>query len=478
MSKVDDMVNDAMLTMLTEFGVLAYLVSRIGVTVIDDDQQNAIAYPNGKSIYINRLVIDKMNEQGTDTDNEGHTYDITINKDKLIFVIAHEVMHILNNTNDRGELLSILLDDTSQENLAKHKLWNIATDFEINSLLKNNKTSNNNGNDTAKPIGEMPGFGCYDDKYIGIPAEKIYEELYNQAKQNNYSSVSAGGMTYKLDDDNAGNQNDGDSSDGNDQGQGSSNGNNNNNGKQPNGLTYGLDKHMPYADKMTEAEVAAKVNDVLTNMANNGNGIGTGMSAFDRALEIFFKPQPFNWRRALTKYIKSFMKDNYTWNKPSRAGIANGLILPSPHVTPKLHVAIAVDTSGSIGNTELELLLNHVFTILTQFKQFQVDVWCCSTHVHEDTFTTYTAANKNKLNEFKIASDGGTDMSANLPFIEKKYAGKMPDVVMVFTDGIDNLSGDTTTRTKFPIVWLITDNKNFKKPSLIPGAVYEFNTEV
>lgn len=115
MSKVDDMVNDAMLTMLTEFSILAYLVSRIGITVIDDDQQNAIAYTNGKSIYINRLVIDKMNKQGTDTDNEGNTYDITINKDKLIFVIAHEVMHILNNTNDRGELIGILLDDTSKK---------------------------------------------------------------------------------------------------------------------------------------------------------------------------------------------------------------------------------------------------------------------------------------------------------------------------------------------------------------------------
>ena len=128
-------------------------------------------------------------------------------------------------------------------------------------------------------------------------------------------------------------------------------------------------------------------------------------------------------------------------------------------------------------SSELELLLNHVFTILTQFKQFQVDVWCCSTHVHENTFTTYTAANKNTLHDFKIASDGGTDMSANLPFIEKKYAGKMPDVVMIFTDGFDDLNGDTKTRTKFRIIWLIVDNKNFKKPALIPGAVYPFETE-
>jgi predicted metal-dependent peptidase len=170
------------------------------------------------------------------------------------------------------------------------------------------------------------------------------------------------------------------------------------------------------------------------------------------------------------------MKDNYTWNKPSRAGIANGLILPSTSTTPKLHVAVAVDTSGSIGNPELELLMNHVFTILSQFKHFTVDLWCCSTHVHEDTFTTYTASNKSKLSEFKIQSDGGTDMSKNLEFIDKKYAGNKPDVVMIFTDGFDSLSGDTETRTSYPIVWLIVDNKAFVKPAHIPGAVYPFET--
>ena len=120
--------------------------------------------------------------------------------------------------------------------------------------------------------------------------------------------------------------------------------------------------------------------------------------------------------------------------------------------------------------------MNHVFTILSQFKQFQVDVWCCSTHVHENTFRTYTAANKSKLKDFKVESDGGTYMKANLDFIKKKYAKKMPDVVMVFTDGFDDLNGDSETRTSYPILWLIVDNKDFKKPAKIPGAVYPFET--
>lgn len=457
MSKLNDLINDAIITMIVEFPTLSYLVSRIGVTVTNRPEIKACAFTNGTAIYINECAINKMNEMKTDTGNNGKTYDVTINKHKLIFIIAHELMHMLNNTWSRGEAIGIYSDDISAKGRAKNELWNIATDYEINSLLRNNECEDSYGRKSSKSVGDMPDWVCYDDKYKNMPAEKIYEQLLSEMKENSDGEMSlqSGGMSFTFD--------------GNNDGQGE-----NQDDKQSNGLEYGLDKHMPYLDESTKEEVAVKIGDILGNAKQQG----TGMSAFDRALEIFFKPQPFNWRRALTRYMKSFIKDNYTWNKPSRAGIANNLILPSAHQTPKLHVAIAVDTSGSIGNPELELLLNHVFTILSQFKSFQVDLWCCSTHVHEETFTTYTASNKSELKNFKMASDGGTDMSANFPFIEKKYAKKMPDTVLIFSDGYDNLSGDTTTRTKFPVVWLIVDNKDFVKPKLIPGAVYEFNTDV
>ena len=470
MSKLDDLINDAVITMVVEFPTLSYLVSRIGVNVVNKPEIKACAYTDGTGIYINEYAIDEMNKKKTDTGNNGKTYDVTINKQRLIFIVAHELMHLLNNTWSRGEAIGIYSDDISAKGRAKNELWNVATDYEINSLLYNNECEDPYGRKSSKAVGSMPDWVCYNDKYKGVPAEKIYEDLLNNTESNGQggSSLRIGDMQFTFDGD------PNDQNKGNGQGQSlDGQGNQNQDDKQSNGLEFGLDKHMPYLDEQTKEEVAAKIGDVL-----GGKQQGTGMSAFDRALEIFFKPQPFNWRRALTRYMKSFVKDNYTWNKPSRAGIANNLILPSSHRTPKLHVAIAVDTSGSIGNPELELLLNHVFTILSQFKSFQVDLWCCSTHVHPETFTTYTASNKSELKNFKMASDGGTDMSANFPFIYKKYAKKMPDTVLIFSDGYDNLSGDTTTRTKFPVVWLIVDNKNFVKPKLIPGAVYEFNTNV
>ena len=463
-----DMVDDVMIHMvIKQLPTLAQAINRIGVEIVNEPEIKATAFTTGKAIYLNECIINEMNEKKTEV-VDGKTYHYDIDENVLTFILCHELMHLLNETIERGNNIGILQDDHSEEGLMKSKLWNMATDFEINSLLHNNKEKGE-----PREIGRMPDWCCYDEKYINMTAEEIYLDLYQKAQANSSGdkggkgkwSFSAGGMQYTIS---------GDDSDDNNQGQGQGNGNNNNDKKQSNGLSYGLDVHLPFADELTKSEVKAKLGETLAQ----GKEAGTGLSAFDRALDVAFKPQPFNWRRALTRYIKSFVKENYTWNRPSRAGIANGLILPSTSTTPRLHVAVAVDTSGSIGDKELKLLLNHVFTILSQFKQFTVDLWCCSTQVHENTFRTYTAANKSKLVDFKIESDGGTDMSQNLIFVDKHYRGKdKPDLLMVFTDGYDSLSGDEETRTNYPVVWLIVDNKSFVKPKLMPGAVYEFNTD-
>jgi predicted metal-dependent peptidase len=204
---------------------------------------------------------------------------------------------------------------------------------------------------------------------------------------------------------------------------------------------------------------------------------GVGESALQRSIDNNYKPQPFNWRKALTKYIRGWMKDNYTWNKPSRAGIANNLILPSAGRSPKMHIAVAVDTSGSIYDTELNTMMDHLFTILSQFKDFTVDVWCCGSKVYEDTFRTYTAAYKRDLKNFEFQSDGGNDMRENFKFLEKHYKAEKPDVFICMSDFYDPLDGDTTTTSICPCIFLCLDHDSFVPPKLIKSVTYPFEVE-
>ena len=97
-----------------------------------------------------------------------------------------------------------------------------------------------------------------------------------------------------------------------------------------------FDAHMPIADDTTRQEVLSKIRDCLANRSDGH----TESSAIDRAFQRTFKKEPFNWKKALTKYIRGYIKANYTWNKPSRSGQALGLI----HTVQMLFLSVETDS--------------------------------------------------------------------------------------------------------------------------------------
>lgn len=449
------LVEQAVIKLVLDYPVLAHLLSRVGLKIVDDFKDLYWAWTDGTSVTINRtaMLIDHNLKQ--ETDDKGKTHDLTVTKERILFVLAHELGHLINLTNDRGNKIGVLWDDLSPQGKFKNALWNMATDYEINSALYHNKENNDTKD---KPIGDKPDCVCYDVKYKGMSAEDIYKDLLKNSKAQQQMQKA---MSLSFQGSGDGNSNSDPSSD------------SNCDSDDKGGLTVGLDKHKPITDEMVKNELVAKIAEAL----DKGKEAGCGMSAFGRMCDELFKPEPFNWRRALSKYIRSFIRDNYTWNRPSRTGIANGIILPSVYTTPSIKLAVAIDTSGSVGQAELTKLMNHLYTILTQFKKFEIDVWCFSTKVHPNTFKTFKSGNKHELNSYQFESNGGTDISSNLPFIEEKYKGKKPDAVLILTDGFDDLNGDTKTVTNYPVVWMIVNNDHFVKPIGMPGEVYSFKAD-
>lgn len=435
---VKDLYERAMIDLVLDFPTYAQLISRIGVKIIKSEA-GALAYTDGTSIYINETKIEKYNEEPIVVGKSGEKYNRAVGKKELMFILCHELMHLIALSYDRGTQIGILRGATDK--LARHKweLWNQATDYEINSLLHNNESYDDMGRAEKRPVGNLMDIALYESKYMGMTAEDIFKKLLEENPEPKDNQSNSDGE------------------------------NETGNGKD--GLE-GIDDHVPMLDDTTKNEVLAKVSEVFGSRGN-----GTGSSAFDRVLEKVYKPEPFNWRKALTKYIRGWMKDNYTWNKPSRAGIANGLILPSAGKTPKMHIGVAIDTSGSIYDTELQAMMNHLFTILSQFKDFKIDVWCCGSEVYPNTLRTFTASNKREVHNFKFESDGGNDMRMNFPFITKQFAGDKLDCLIIMSDFYDPLDGDTETTSPCPVIYMCLDHDSFKKPSLIKGEVYPFTIE-
>ena len=419
-----DEVQEAVNTKLwIKHSFLAAMSARVGTEFVEEDIEQ-IGWTDGKTISVNWKYI-----------SESEKYkDMSV--DNLIFVICHEIGHLLNLTVDR-------------RGSRHHKFWNFATDYSINSDLINNC----DGHGKPKPIGEMyysdklitpenpkGQAWLYDEKYRNMTCEQIYEKLIEEFKKDH------GGKTPE--------QVEQEMSDAVDEWL-----KNHCQGDQ-------LDDHIPQdsMDETDKGRVKAQVEAVQKQMG--GQQAGKTDSFLERAFEFLFQEPPFDWRGFLNNYLKAFLKSDFTWKRPSRRSWGGGYILPGSNTDKHIKLGIAIDTSGSVGDKEVQEFLGHIAKIMHSFKSFDIDVWCFSTKVHEETLKNYTKTSQDQIKNYELASLGGTEIASNFRWIEDNK--KNYDVFICLTDGydcIDNLRFDYC-----PVIWGITGNDNFQNPSGVQRA--------
>lgn len=420
-----DEVQEAVNTQLwIRHSFLAAISARIGTEFVESDLDQ-LAWTDGKSISVNwRYIQESEDWQSMSVAN-------------IIFMICHEVGHLLNLTIDR-------------RGSRHHKFWNYATDYSINSDLINNCDSHGK----PKPIGEMyyndkfikpdnpkGQAWLYDEKYKNMTCEQIYEKLIDEFKKDH------GGKTPE--------QVEKDMADAVDKWL-----------DQHCGGQKQLDTHIPQEslDESDKGRIKAQVQAVQKQMG--GTQAGKTDSFLERAFDFLFQEPPFDWRGFLSNYLKAFIKSDFTWKKPSRRSWGGGYILPGTNTDKHIKLGIGIDTSGSVGDKQVQEFLGHITKIMHSFKSFEIDIWCFSTQVHEDTLKTYTKPTQDQIKNFQLNSFGGTEIESNFRWIEenkKKY-----DVFICLTDGydyIDNLRFDYC-----PVIWGITGNDNFQNPSGVHRA--------
>ena len=136
-----------------------------------------------------------------------------------------------------------------------------------------------------------------------------------------------------------------------------------------------------------------------------------------------------DWRRVLASYVRRALSDvsgvsNYSYQRPSRRQSAvSGIILPSLR-QPVPNVAVIVDTSGSMGNTQLAKAIAEIGGILKAVGKDGIHVLSVDTEVH----TCQRVFQKDKIN---LIGGGGTDMRNGI----KEALKLKPSVIIVITDG-------------------------------------------
>jgi len=180
---------------------------------------------------------------------------------------------------------------------------------------------------------------------------------------------------------------------------------------------------------------------------------GKGTAGLERLIDGICEPQ-IPWHEFLRKAIATTTRgrDVYTWARPNRRKLA----VP-PHVywpgrsgVKGPHIAVEIDTSGSIGDHELKTFLGELSGILTDMQPEMVHVAyvddkLCGEVLQIDDVNDLAALGQ------KASGGGGTDMTKIFEIIKDH---EIPaETVIILTDGYTGFGEDTG----IPTIWCITN---------------------
>lgn len=303
-----------------------------------------------------------------------------MNSKEIEFVIAHEILHCV-------------FDHMTRREDRDPQLHNIACDYIVNNTLVRDN------------IGEKPkDVEIFQDwKYDGWASEAVYDDIYKKGKE---KMEQLG----KLLDEHI------------DWEKGESTGSGNDQNK---------DKKKGKAPAYSKEEMEKIKNEIKESMmaAAQAAGAGNLPKEVERIIQQFTEPK-MNWRELLQQQIQSVVKNDYTFARPSRKGWHSGVILPGTNYDETIDICIAIDTSGSIMNQQVEDFLGEVQGIMDQYKDYNIKIWCFDTEVHnEQDFN----ASGDAIDSYQMAGGGGTDFMANWNYMKDNDI--MPKKFIMFTDG-------------------------------------------
>jgi len=299
---------------------------------------------------------------------------------EIEFVIAHEILHCV-------------FDHMTRREDRDPQLHNIACDYIVNNTLVRDN------------IGEKPkAVQIFQDwKYDGWASEAVYDDIYKKGKE---QMEQLGKLLDEHID-----WEKGESTGGTTQGP--------NSGGKGKGPTYSKEELENIKNEIKESMMSAA----------QAAGAGNLPAEIERIIQQFTEPK-MNWRELLQQQIQSVIKNDYTFSRPSRKGWHSGIILPGTNYDETIDICIAIDTSGSIMSQQVEDFLGEVQSIMEQYRDYNIKIWCFDTDVHnEQDFNS----SGETLESYKIEGGGGTDFMANWEYMKENDI--VPKKFIMFTDG-------------------------------------------
>lgn len=398
--KVDLKVVEAKLTkartqLILDKPFLGNLVLRLPLKAADSWCRTSAT--DAKSFYYNPSFINKL-------DNH-----------QVKFVLIHEALHCA------------LTHFARRKNRDKHK-WDLACDFAINPLLIE---------EGFHPPIDVPIFR----RYLGMIAEEIYPMIDD--------NIDSEPMDQHLYDDNSNDEE-------NLSGEGmredsvvdgrtldSSNNNYNTNNTTLRGNNGLAQKPKPLTPDEAQ-QLSAKWQKNLASSAQLAHQAGKLDGEIAKLVDFFLQPQ-ISWRSLLAQYVTSLARDDYSYSRPSRR--SGEAILPSLR-SNQIDITIAIDTSGSISQDEIDEFVSEVSAIKSNIRS-SITLIACDNKVSTKLMWHYEPWDELKF-PASLAGGGGTNFNPVFDYINQQDAQNR--ILIYFTDGKGVFP---EFEPNYPVVWLI-----------------------
>lgn len=353
---------------------------------------------------------------------------------KRVFGVAHEIGHCIYDH------FAVRKEDRDPQ------YWNMAGDYVINYDLVNEEVVDSKGSIT-KGIGEIDPDWLYEEKYGQMTAEQIYDDLLkNKAEKKDTMDEHM----------QAGEPGEGQPGEGQPQ-------------KHPSEAEDGvLDGYPKISEEEMEKNITEFQQEAIktAEMMDPGNVPGR----FRKIISDLKDPKK-NWKELLRSTIESAFKSETDWMTPHRRSWSQGYVMPGMVPDQSIDIAVAVDTSGSMGYDQLRDILSEIAGIMQQFKTYKIKLWCFDHQVHEGSYIEIDEQMNYDMNEYELQGFGGTNFGSNWEFMKEK--GIKADRLIMLTDGYCGFHGCDENYIK--TLWIIHSRYGEFQPPF--GAVVKYDED-
>ncbi len=302
-----------------------------------------------------------------------------LNDDEFIGLIMHELGHII-------------FMHAARRMGRDNERWNEAGDHAINLVVK-------------RDMGySLPAGGLYDERYVDMSAEEIYDAL-PQNNQGGSGSSCAGDLKEGR-----------------------------------------FDVHLPFpsGEEETVKDMIALANAVWESLPSDKRGtLGAGIQEH---LKRLFKPV-VPWERKFHRFIgETLSREDYSMTPPNRRYLMYDLYLPSLRSWNLGRVVMDIDVSGSVRTRQLDAFASEAKKISTLIEECTI---ITSDTMVQQVVKCHEVSQFLKTLEFK--GRGGTDHRPVFDAIKEMRLE--PELFIGLTDG-ESIFPEK--KPPYPVIWCLT----------------------